>query len=735
MQLRNDCAPGFADESPRLGSPIEWWFVQGRFSNSAGETHAFMVSLFRHALEWRGLSAGNACSLMISVLDERSGAIKVRSQVDPSTSSFLVKAAKLAAPRGLDSLALNAVMDEVAQYGLPSCVREERTPAKLKSSPLRASWNDFALEQNESGFLLSFVEPETARCFRFALTPTRDRVHLTDVAIANCGSMDYAAYTRLSLTGATDDEPVTGEAWLDHQWGSHGWFLADRDKEQMLGWDWLGIQLQDGRDLLVMAHYDRSAGELLCNYALLIDEAGAHLHRDASLIPTQWWDSPWTGARYPVACELRIPSLNLKLDFKPRALNQEIPTAAPVRAVWQGAGEISGRCQGMEISGHARLELHGYAYVTDLATHLETVCARIQENIEGFLPRRLGEEDIARFTGRGSGLYDPQAQTEMLSLPLWDLMDRRGKQWWAAFGALMIAALGIDPHPYELLVCVTAEMLHNATVIIDDVQDNGQMRRGEECIHRRYGLDVALSAGNTAYFLPMIVLADYPGLSDAQRLELYQLLTRLYARGHMGQAQDLYWSKILSREHLSAWMADSIKPRILHVYADKTGALTEAAAEGACVIAQADAQTRAACARFGRHLGVAVQIVNDIANFSAARAGRGGCGSDLREGKLSLVICRALDALNKKKRERLEAIFCSPDLRKEPDALAEGIELIRQSGALQSTRVYAREMMANEWRLLSEVLPPSDPKAMLRVLWTFLLELGDDLERAELAPA
>ena len=78
MQLHPDTASPLSDESPRLSSPIEWWFVQGRFGTSAEATCSFMVSLFRHSLEWRGLSAGNACSLMLSVLDEKSGQVRVR---------------------------------------------------------------------------------------------------------------------------------------------------------------------------------------------------------------------------------------------------------------------------------------------------------------------------------------------------------------------------------------------------------------------------------------------------------------------------------------------------------------------------------------------------------------------------------------------------------------------------------------------------------------------------------
>ncbi|HEV3408767.1 MAG TPA: polyprenyl synthetase family protein [Chthoniobacterales bacterium] len=736
MQLQSQPPGEPADESPRLNSPIEWWFVQGRFATASGASHAFMVSLFRHSLEWRGLSAGNACSLLISVLDETAGHVQVRSQIDRATASFVARAVRLAPPAWLDGLALRAVMDEVAEYGWPRSVQIEENPAKLKSAPFRAIWRDFTFEQKDDTFLLGFVEPETGRRCRFTLRPSQSRIHLPDVAVANGGSMEYVSYTRLALTGTVDDAPVSGQAWFDHQWGSQGWLVAGQDKEQILGWDWLGIQLDDGRDLLAITHYDRRLDEVLCRYAVMVEANGqSELHRDLLMTRTQWWTSPTTGARYPIECQLEIPSLELRLNFSALMPNQEIPYIPPLRSVWEGAGRVEGTCAGRKLSGSARLELHGYAFITDLRVHLNEAVERIQQKIETFLPRQLRESDIDRLTGRGRGMYDPQAQTEMLAEPLWDLMDRSGKRWWPVFGPLMIAALGVDPRPYEVLTSVTAEMILEATTIIDDIQDNGRIRRGEQCTHLRYGMEVALNAGNTAYFLPMALLSDYPGLSDGQRLELYRLLTRLYLRGHIGQAQDVYWSKSLSIEHLRCWMADSIEPRLIQVYADKTGAFTEAAAEGACVIANADAATRTACVSFGRSLGLALQIVNDVADFSAARRGGNEAGSDLRAGKLSFVIYQALRTSPRRERQRLEEIFCSPALRENPVTLAEGTEIIRRSGALQASQQYAREMMEREWRALSRVLSPSEPKSMLRVLWTFVLTLGESAEAAEFAPA
>ena len=147
---------------------------------------------------------------------------------------------------------------------------------------------------------------------------------------------------------------------------------------------------------------------------------------------------------------------------------------------------------------------------------------------------------------------------EGFSRPMWDLLDRKGKRWRPIFGVLMLEALGADPTPHEALLSVVAEMSHTGALIIDDIEDGSGTRRGDTCIHLRYGLDVAINAANTAYFLPFLSLRDHRSLSDAQRLSLYRILSEQYVKSHVGQGLDIYWSRRLSRPSLARWTGDSL---------------------------------------------------------------------------------------------------------------------------------------------------------------------------------
>ena len=295
--------------------------------------------------------------------------------------------------------------------------------------------------------------------------------------------------------------------------------------------------------------------------------------------------------------------------------------------------------------------MHGYAYLLDVPEHLESVVQSINGHIERYFPRTLRQADMERYAGPASGEYDPGAQTEVLSRPLWDLLDRGGKHWRPIFAFLTLEALGVSWQPYEQLLSLMVELPHGGSLVIDDIEDNALVRRGQECIHLRYGLDVAINAGNTAYFLPLALLADYPHLSEEQRLALYRVLSRAYVRSHLGQGQDIYWSKYLNVERLNEWMGDSLGPKILELYTQKTASVVEGAAEIVCILARSGAATREACVEFGRALGIAFQIVDDILDFSPARIARGQGGCDLREGKLSYVIFRALQELDGPERE------------------------------------------------------------------------------------
>ena len=166
------------DESPRTDHPVEWWFVQGRFHGETTGPREFMVSLFRHSLEWKGLRMGNACTLIASSLDPVSGLNATSSCVDAGTTPFVAKASRYYPPPGLDPLVVASVADELAEYGPPRPIRVEPAKPKWEKGLLGIHWGDFHLAQKTDSFHLHFAEPESARSCQLRLTPRHRRIHL-----------------------------------------------------------------------------------------------------------------------------------------------------------------------------------------------------------------------------------------------------------------------------------------------------------------------------------------------------------------------------------------------------------------------------------------------------------------------------------------------------------------------------------------------------------------------------
>ncbi len=138
----------------------------------------------------------------------------------------------------------------------------------------------------------------------------------------------------------------------------HEWFTHQLDPSQV-GWDWLSIQLEDGRDLMLFQLRTRTG--LIDPYSsgTYVDARGVARRltaREFSLSPERYWVSPNTKARYPVRWRIRIPSLALDLACEATLDGQELAARDAVApSYWEGAVRYSGSA-----SGAGYLEMTGY---------------------------------------------------------------------------------------------------------------------------------------------------------------------------------------------------------------------------------------------------------------------------------------------------------------------------------------------------------------------------------------
>ena len=155
------------------------------------------------------------------------------------------------------------------------------------------------------------------------------------------------------------------------------------------------------------------------------------------------------------------------------------------------------------------------------------------------------------------------------------------------------------------------ELIHAGSLIVDDIEDGSRMRRGMSALHVRYGLPIALNAGNWLYFWPFQLVKDLE-LPGETTLAAYEYYHRTLLRAHFGQALDL-------GSCVDVLVQDRVAEVCLVSLALKTGALMGFAMVMGGLIAGAADSRITLLDDFGRELGIALQMFDDIGNVTGAR--------------------------------------------------------------------------------------------------------------------
>jgi geranylgeranyl pyrophosphate synthase len=159
----------------------------------------------------------------------------------------------------------------------------------------------------------------------------------------------------------------------------------------------------------------------------------------------------------------------------------------------------------------------------------------------------------------------------------------------------------------DCLSCVV-EALHAGSLMIDDIQDADDMRRGKASLHMQIGVPRTINAANWLYFWPTDLLCQQ-ALSPIIELEIYRLFHKTMMRAHQGQALDLgHDMRQISQQDVFEISMTAIEL--------KTGELTRMCTELGAIVGEASTDRRSVLAEFGRRFGVALQAFNDIGEFS-----------------------------------------------------------------------------------------------------------------------
>ncbi|HUE87834.1 MAG TPA: lipocalin-like domain-containing protein [Vicinamibacterales bacterium] len=171
----------------------------------------------------------------------------------------------------------------------------------------------------------------------------------------------YYSLTRMPTRGSLviDGErfEVAGESWMDREFGTR--FL---EKEQQ-GWDWMAIQLADGRDLMLYQLRRGDGSRDPRSSGTLVDREGRTTHlaaEDFTMTPAGATFRAPSGAVYPIRWVIQIPKAQLMLDVTTPLDNQELSTEGAGISYWEGLIDARGTSGGNPIAGRGYLEMTGY---------------------------------------------------------------------------------------------------------------------------------------------------------------------------------------------------------------------------------------------------------------------------------------------------------------------------------------------------------------------------------------
>jgi predicted secreted hydrolase len=174
----------------------------------------------------------------------------------------------------------------------------------------------------------------------------------------------YYSYPRLTTKGTiqtaeTKALAVSGTSWFDHEFGSN-----QLGPEQM-GWDWFGLRLSDGRDLMVYLLRKKDGSVEPSSSGTLVEAGGSTRHLDLSDIQVAvlaTWKSRRSAGTYPAGWRIRVPAARIDLTVTPLLADQELHTEASTGITyWEGAVGGRGSSGDRMVSVEGYVELTGYA--------------------------------------------------------------------------------------------------------------------------------------------------------------------------------------------------------------------------------------------------------------------------------------------------------------------------------------------------------------------------------------
>ncbi len=258
---------------------------------------------------------------------------------------------------------------------------------------------------------------------------------------------------------------------------------------------------------------------------------------------------------------------------------------------------------------------------------------------------------------------------------------------------------------------VALEILHNFTLIHDDIMDDCDTRRGVEAVHKKWGVNLGILAGDTMFSL-VFELLDRLEIDDTTYRTVSLDVAKLAREVCEGQYWDMHFENMKKIDELQYY----------HMIERKTATFFETAMKNGAELGGGDHQQVKKLAECGRLLGLAFQVWDDYLGVTATDEALGKpAHSDIVNGKKTLVYVSTHTKLDPFDRRQFVDLYRKAD--KTPEDVAAILKFMEKSGGLEYTKSRAKEFSSFAKATLAD-LPETAAKRLLTLLCDYASNRG-----------
>lgn len=314
--------------------------------------------------------------------------------------------------------------------------------------------------------------------------------------------------------------------------------------------------------------------------------------------------------------------------------------------------------------------------------------------------KHLVNAHLEKFLDRYANLTSASLPRSLYE-PVRYAMEGNGKRIRPVLVLLCCDAFGAAPEK-ALPAAAALELMHNFTLVHDDIMDRDDTRRGRPTVHRKWDTDTAILAGDA-----LVVLA-YQSLLETESTQLYRV-NRIFTEGVLKICEGQALDREFEQDHYvtPARYEDMILKKTAWL-------LTMCAQIGAILGEAADAQVDS-MRRFAEHVGLAFQIQDDLLDITIAQEVLGkDFGSDVKRHKRTFLYVHAMQHGVERERTALRAIYAEPNIAHEDILRAQ--KIFQTTGTLAAAEQAVREHLTKADVLLRELGPKVQCEELRRLV-------------------